>query len=625
VFILRAITLFAFTLFALSGLTDATGVTNDVRTTLFDAHADTRKLGAPKEITGSEFYRSENDYRFVRLCGKVNELIKDEIDPSFAYLVLFCQGEIVYAAIRDDKVDPLSVVGGDVELTGTTVPRLSENRRFLGRTLQTLSVTILKAPPADPFDAPDISHITLQTPGEIARAGRHSACGRVLAVWNRGRTFLIRTDAGLVVQVDHARTQPPVVGMTVRVVGIPLTNTHCLNLARADWADAPKCAEPERQVAHPTSARDIMEDASTRVKIKPQYHGRLIRLVGSVRGLFVNENRDRRLLVESDGYLIPVDLYACPTAPERASAGCTVAVEGICVMDIETMTSGLAFPHIRGFSVIPCEDAAIVVITRPPWFTVARLFALAGGLFALLVVVLVWNFSLRRMAVRRGRELFRTQVGKITSELRVKERTRLAVELHDSLAQNLTGVSMEIETAERSREDGIEAVFRHLAIADRTLKSCRNELRNSLWDLRSQALDAPDLDTAIRQTLLPHVKGVRLSVRFTVPRARFSDNTLHEILRMIRELALNGIRHGGATEIRIAGAIEDDRLRFSVTDNGGGFDPDAHPGVSDGHFGLQGISERLDAYAGELAFVRVAGGMKAIVTIPLPRQEKPEK
>jgi signal transduction histidine kinase len=90
-----------------------------------------------------------------------------------------------------------------------------------------------------------------------------------------------------------------------------------------------------------------------------------------------------------------------------------------------------------------------------------------------------------------------------------------------------------------------------------------------------------------------------VSVRFSVPRGKLSDKTVHALLRSIRELVVNALRHGGATDIKVAGALEGEHLICSVTDNGSGFDPASAPGVLQGHFGLQGIRERIDALGGE--------------------------
>ena len=74
----------------------------------------------------------------------------------------------------------------------------------------------------------------------------------------------------------------------------------------------------------------------------------------------------------------------------------------------------------------------------------ARLLALIAVLFAGLGAFVVWNRHLARRIERRSRELLDEQIAHVSSDLKTMERTRLAIELHDSLAQNLTGVALEL-------------------------------------------------------------------------------------------------------------------------------------------------------------------------------------
>ena len=135
------------------------------------------------------------------------------------------------------------------------------------------------------------------------------------------------------------------------------------------------------------------------------------------------------------------------------------------------------------------------------------------------------------------------------------------------------------------------------------------------------------MDEAVRRTLLPHIRGIALTVRFNVPRNRLSDTTAHALLCVIRELSVNAIRHGGATRLQVAGTIRDGRLFVSVRDDGCGFDPATAPGVAEGHFGLQGVRERVSGLAGSFTIVRrPRGGMRATVelTVPQPKGEQEE-
>ncbi len=140
------------------------------------------------------------------------------------------------------------------------------------------------------------------------------------------------------------------------------------------------------------------------------------------------------------------------------------------------------------------------------------------------------------------------------------------------------------------------------------------ELKNCLWDLRSETLEEPSLQKAIIKTLQPYITDAQLAVRFHVAREKLSDNTVHALLCVIRELVVNARHHGQAAHVRVAGCLDGQRLRCAVSDDGCGFDPDAAPGVLQGHFGLQGIRERIEELRGALT-IRSAPGKGARVCL----------
>ena len=268
------------------------------------------------------------------------------------------------------------------------------------------------------------------------------------------------------------------------------------------------------------------------------------------------------------------------------------------------------------------NDESAQVFKLPRYLTAFNVILFAAGLFILFLTVLAWNTLLRRLVDRRSRELTNERLASFASSLKVEERTRLAVELHDTIAQTLTGVSLEIDAARDFSRTNAAEMERHLDCASRTLNSCRTELRNCMWDLRNQTLEDISMDEAIRRTLAPHLAGAELAVRFTVDRDLFSDNTALAILRIIRELALNAVRHGKATVLKVAGCIEGNKLLFSVKDNGCGFDPSNVPGVEQGHFGLQGVTERIEALGGTLTIdSSPETGSHICISITLPNMQ----
>ena len=362
------------------------------------------------------------------------------------------------------------------------------------------------------------------------------------------------------------------------------------------------------------SAQAVMTSGA----ISPQLHGQQVCLRGTVRSLRENASGDGIVTIESEGILVPV--VTRKEDLQDLVPDCVIEATGICVFSIEDWRPSTPIPRITGFSVVTRDHGDIAIISRPSWWTPAKLLAVIGGFAVILVAILIWNASLRMLANRRGHALLKARIGNATEKLKVEERTRLAVELHDSLAQNLSGISMELESAINFSDEDLPEMRRHLSIAAKALKSSREDLRNCLFDLRSQALEDPSLSSAIVKTLQPHLYGAKLSVRFNVPRKSLYDNTVQALLRAIRELVINGIRHGKATEIKVAGEMDKDGLKCSVRDNGCGFDPDDCPGVLKGHFGLQGVRERIHGLGGTVTISSAPGkGTKTVITIRSPK------
>lgn len=586
---------------------------------ILSSHADTIR----HMTSADRFFDDANYMKVVRLRGIVRDGFYDESDPSWLYLSLSCDKRWINATVFADAGKPLdlsTVLGREVELVGEIAESTVTPRKHAGRVLVVSDLSYMRIPDkknSDEFDVPFIdSADTTTQPEEILSLGLRRVKGRVQAIWNRNNV-LVQTESGTVVNLTVDSPTVPAWGSTIEAVGLPGTNYFHLQLEHARWRDSAPL-RPESPIE--TSPLLPATGGNGQQQINMRAHGQPVRIEGVVRHMPSGMNQDRCVHVESDGLLIPVDACHAPDILKRLEVGCRVAVSGVCIVECSPWTPTHLVPKVQGIRIAVKSPDDVTILSRPSWWTPERLMALLGIFAAALLGVVGWNVSLNRRAKAKGRELAAEQLAHVTSELKVSERTRLAVELHDALSQTLTGVSMQIDTAAGFAEGKVPAITKCLGLASRTIDACRMELRNTLWDLRSSALDEPNMDAAIRKTLCQNLAGIDLSVRFKVAREVFSDNTAHAILKIVRELAANALRHGKATALKIAGTVDGGKVLFSVRDNGCGFDPDRAPGIAQGHFGLQGIAERLEQLNGELKIDSAPGkGTKVTVSLPIPR------
>lgn len=569
------------------------------------------------ELDGSRY-----EYHLVRTEGTVVDAFTDEVDSKARFLLLQDGETVLPVHLNIDESSPTpDLIDARIRVTGFFNRTIYGGRKFSGPYINVspANIEILTPAPLDPFDHPVLEDIKYLSPREVTRLGKRTVTGRVLAVWSR-RFIMLAADDGRIVNVELLQGIPlPEVNAAITVVGQPETDLFRLNLSRARFRNSPDAQRPPTgESPRKVTLKELFSDSRGRDYLNHLYHGQLLHIRGTVRKLPSPDGLGG-LTLESDGYAISANVPFAQTGDDSVRIGSEIEVVGRCLVESENWRPDNIFPHLHGISLIVRGPADVRILRQPPWWTPTRLWSAIGALLAVLIAILVWNVSLRKAVEHRSRLLLKEQIAHVSSELRVDERTRLAVELHDSLSQTLTGVALEINAADRAADEDTPSAHRHLDIAAKSLRSCHAELRNCLWDLRNDALGVPDMNDAIRQTLAPHLGDARLVVRFNVPRERFSDNTAHAILRIIRELASNAVRHGMASVIRVAGSIEDHTLRFSVADDGTGFDVTNHPSTAQGHFGLQGIRERVASLDGEFRIRSQAGaGAKATISIQLP-------
>ncbi|MCH7224625.1 sensor histidine kinase [Haloferula sp. A504] len=278
------------------------------------------------------------------------------------------------------------------------------------------------------------------------------------------------------------------------------------------------------------------------------------------------------------------------------------------------VTTTRPMPRIEwadGMRIHLAGPGAVEVLRPAPWWTPERVLLAFGLALAVLIVALVWVWLLRRRIAAQA-VIITEQIEKATIK---DERDRIARELHDTLEQDLTGLSMQLGNLAPALDGDPELAHQRLSLARRMLQHCRAEARASVGDLRNPHLLKRSLPEAMRESL-PVVAG-EAALRFEVdgkPRP-LRATTQNHLLRIAREAVNNAARHSQPRHIGVRLSYDSEGVTLEVKDDGKGFDA-TRPAPA-GHFGLTGMRERADKIHADFA-IESSPGKSTRIRVHLP-------
>jgi two-component sensor histidine kinase len=182
-----------------------------------------------------------------------------------------------------------------------------------------------------------------------------------------------------------------------------------------------------------------------------------------------------------------------------------------------------------------------------------------------------------------------------------EERDRLAREMHDTLIQGCTGVSLLLEAIATQREDAPEDGDL-LDVARAQTLATINEARDAVWNLRRKEEEEIDLPYSLAALAEQATRafGIPVVCERVDPMSGISGSTGHELLMVAREAIANAGTHGHPDWIRISASLEGMDLTLTVIDNGSGFIETSLSDTTGEHYGLVGMRERMHRIGGTL-------------------------
>jgi signal transduction histidine kinase len=189
----------------------------------------------------------------------------------------------------------------------------------------------------------------------------------------------------------------------------------------------------------------------------------------------------------------------------------------------------------------------------------------------------------------------------------VRERLRLARDLHDTLAHSMMEMLVEVRTLRTLHQHDPDKLGAELERAEEVARQGLKEAREAVSQMRLNAVRDLGLGPALRGALGRFAERTGLDVRYTVhlQAASFADARAETMFRIAEEALRNIDRHAQATRVEVSlKDLGDGRIELAVVDDGIGFDPDApHPG----HYGVLGIREQAQLIDADLSLSSAPG------------------
>jgi len=303
------------------------------------------------------------------------------------------------------------------------------------------------------------------------------------------------------------------------------------------------------------------------------YDARYVEVEGRLTKISRGEGKEELFELEGDGQQFSA-VYANPSAGElpHFKINSLLRVRGICVLGSRTMQ--ISTP----FVVLLRSNTDVQIMAPPPWWTPAHIAMLVVALIALALLLQLAYFRLREWK----------------AETILKERERLAHDLHDTMAQSFAGVGYQIQgirSGLKRREDAnIPMVIAQLDLAYQTVRKLHEEASQIIAMLHAAPTDAQKnlLDSLILTTRKITCDRVQTESQVQGESFPLNLHLANALLQIGQEAITNAVIHGMPQTIHVTIVYSDPLVELVICDDGRGFDSS----TTDEGFGIEGMRKR---------------------------------
>lgn len=300
---------------------------------------------------------------------------------------------------------------------------------------------------------------------------------------------------------------------------------------------------------------------------------------------------------------------------ELPSLGSSIQLTGVARVN-SAPEPGAPYPwEPNSFELLLRDRDDIVLVQAPPPSPYLWVIIFVAPLCLLAIIAagsLWWHARKQEQEQERFRLIRETEFAAM-----IKERMRLAREIHDNLAQGFTAVSVQLESAKHLLPSESSPVFSHLEKARELVKDSLADARRSVKVLRHQSLTNAEFLAALQRTasriLEPKLIEFRSELNGDI--ARIGAEAENELISIAGEAITNIARHANATQTFVRCDVSEATCELIILDDGSGFDSE---NLQPAGFGLKGMKERTERLGGSLCIESSpTSGTRICITLPI--------
>ncbi|MDQ8190461.1 sensor histidine kinase [Roseibacillus persicicus] len=534
----------------------------------------------PDELDRTRLFQSDQDCEWVWFSGTLMEVSDFSERPYLFIKVWWHSRALIIRVIKSPETQKIleGLMHHRVKVSAIVATRSNQERQMTMRYFQLPSmrdIELIESPPGEVIPIGQILQKDAFDEEPVAAEG--------IVTHSDGKTVYLRGDEGCL-RVRLPKSRSLELGAEVRVEGYSLPGAFGPDLLAYSLTPTDRRAEV---LPRPFPLENDVYTAGLQ--------NDLVRLSAKVLSVAAS---DKLTIIHclADGE--PFELYLSGPANlgREIAAGCELEITGICELKSDEPNPTVASVTDR-FQIKARNIDDLIVLQAAPWWSAGRLLVALSLFSAACLLAVVWGLSLRRRVASQT-AIISEQIEK---EAAHKERQHFARELHDTLQQNLTGISMQVENAQlqfetQSREKSEENLERiHQLIVE-----CQQETREAISQLRGAATTRGSLAIFVEDSMRERarVAEVKFEVETIGQPKPYDSFTVRHILRILHEAFVNAINHSQANSIKLIFDYQDEQLVTTLSDDGRGFDP--RTVETEGHFGLIGMRERAELIGAEL-------------------------